>query len=220
MVLRDGRSTSVLAIQLKVQQPNTGQFDFYIPGQGDYTGVIPVQIMGPDIVRLQGTISAQFQTITAAPASQVNLRMEGEANTRTASAAVNIWIDGAQYQIVTAPGRPGADVALASTVIAALVASDWSTLYGLLASDVKGSLSEAEFISIMTSQVRQTITKANLLPGGALTASETGSTYSIQPIEFEVRNTDGIPQLYRSRIYLLLQQGEWRYVTTDEPVAV
>ena len=44
-----------------------------------------------------------------------------------------------------------------------------------------------------------------------------GDSYFTQPVTLTVRNPDGTTVAYRAEAYFILENGEWRFVSTDEP---
>src|SRR4051794_9146383 len=57
-IFRDSKTGTVLSIQLVSGRSDSGHFEFLVPQQGYYSGIIPLQQSGKQIVHPQGSVSS------------------------------------------------------------------------------------------------------------------------------------------------------------------
>ncbi len=62
-----------------------------------------------------------------------------------------------------------------------------------------------------------TITSVSVSGSGQVVASPLGYTYYQQPVSVQARNSDGSTRSFTTTLYLLRENGTWRYWTTDQP---
>jgi len=220
-ILDDKDGAIDLAIQLQSGRDDTGQIDFSVPGVGDYTGIVAPDQSGPHNVHLHGDVSVDFAPVDGSDTTPTNLKVEGVIDTLDMSANINVWINGAHYHLQTAQGDADQATKVAQQAIAALQAEDWSTLYGLLAPDLRGTQTQADFVQEMTATATQgpTLAGVTATAAGQVKNSPYGYTYYQQPLSIQVRQGNGGTTTYQSNLTLLLEQGQWYYVTTDPPPA-
>lgn len=220
-VFVDASGTETLAIQLQPGHADTGQFNFFVAGRGDYTGVIPVDTTG-NHDHVQGEVTAQFlpDADSGATASS-DVKMEGIVAPATLDANVNVWVDGTHYHLQTNKGNAGDAQKVAAQAIAALKAEDWGTLYGLLASAMRADYTQADFVQTMTSQSAQGPTPVSIATSGPgqVSTSSYGYTYYQQPLTVQGRAADGSTKTLTTTLYLLREQGSWHFWLTDDPSA-
>ncbi len=220
-IFRDGSGTPELAIQLQDGRPDTGDFDFYVAGTGHYQGTIAVRPTGPTVEHLQGTVPAQFFADGSDQQTATSVRFEGIIDSTGLSANVNVWVDGTHYHLQTDQGSASGAAPIAQQAIAALQAEDWATLYTLLASDMQSQYTQAQFVQMMSGESsapgQPTITSVSVSGSGQVVASPLGYTYYQQPVSVQARNSDGSTRSFTTTLYLLRENGTWRYWTTDQP---
>ncbi len=220
-IFRDGSGTPELAIQLQDSRPDTGAFDFYVAGTGHYQGTIAVRPTGPTVDHLQGTVPAQFLADGSDQQTATSVRFEGIIDPTGLSANVNVWIGGTHYHLQTDQGSASGAGPVAQQAIAALQAEDWATLYTLLASDMQSQYTQAQFVQTMSGESsapgQPAITSVSASGAGQVVASPLGYTYYQQPVSVQARNADGSARAFTTTLYLLRENGTWRYWTTDQP---
>lgn len=220
-IFRDGSGTPELAIQLQAGRPDTGQFDFYVADVGHYQGTIAVRPTGPTVDHLQGTVPVQFLADGGDQQTPTSVRFEGIVDPTGLSANVNVWIGGTHYHLQTDQGSATSAVPVVRQVVAALQAEDWATLYTLLASDVQSQYTQAQFVQMMSAESsapgQPAITSVNASGSGQVVASPLGYTYYQQPLNVQARNGDGSTRAFTTMLYLLQENGTWRYWATDQP---
>lgn len=220
-IFRDGSGAPELAIQLQDGRPDTGAFDFYVAGAGHYQGTIDVRPTGSTVDHLQGTVPAEFLADGSDQGTATSVRFEGIIDPTGLSANVNVWIGGTHYHLQTGQGSAASATPVVSQVVAALQAEDWATLYTLLASDMQGQYTQAQFVQMMSGESsapgQPTITSVSASGAGQVVASPLGYTYYQQPLSVQARNSDGSTRAFTTTLYLLWENGPWRYWTTDQP---
>jgi hypothetical protein len=141
--------------------------------------------------------------------------MTGEINRERRSASVNVWVDGVHYHLKTAKVNEGAAAKVAEQALQAIVRQDWGTLYDLLAADVKNAYTKPQFIQVMSGQSGPRMASGVLDGTGQGGATQSGVVSFKQPIRFVEQQAGGVGRQLKATMYLVLEKGEWRVVTTS-----
>jgi hypothetical protein len=206
-----------LSIQLTPGRPDTGKFALFIPGEGYYQGVIPLQNSGEPIVNPNGEVSAKFYPSNNGTPTSATIRMNGEINKVHMTLSLNIWINGVRYKFleVTKPSDIKANE-LVEKVLDATETHDWPELYSYFSSSVKNTTSQAAFEALMNVENIPTIT--NIEKNGVGTVKNvSGVAYYIQPVTLTVTENGGTPSTRSTYIYLVFEQGAWKFLSTETP---
>jgi len=143
-IFRDAATNNTFSIQLQNGRPDTGSFDYFAAGQGDYIGTsLLTNEGGSGNVKVYENVSdnasALFVPAGGEPRSTVPIRLEGQVLNSGSALTLNIWINGAQTSFATGNADPVQAAALAQQAIAAISSRDWSTFYNLLAPEVQSA---------------------------------------------------------------------------------
>lgn len=206
-----------LSIQLKPGSPDIGKFALFIPDDGYYQGVIPLQNSGEQIVNPNGEVEVKYYPLNNQTPSQATIRMTGEINTLHMTISLNIWVNGVKYKFleVAKPSDTKA-IELIEDVLTATAEHNWSELYLLLSSDIKSTTSQARFEELMTASTVPNIISTQKNGLGEI-KNIAGTTYYIQPVTLTVSQAGGITTNFSTNVYLIFEQGTWKFLTTDTP---
>lgn len=215
---RDSSGNPVLGIQIQPGHIDTGQFAFYVAGNGEYVGRTTIATESAHVERLSGTVPVQLYPEADTAPTPTSLRMEGIIDPTDLTANVNVWVDGAHYHLQTDEGRPEDAAATAKTVLSALQSEDWTALYPMLMSDTQKQQTEAAFVQQMTAQAAQGPKILSLSPSGdgKVITSRYGYTYYQQPITVNAQEADGTTKTISSTLYLVRENETWRFWGTDK----
>lgn len=216
-IFRDKNNETSLALQLTLGRPDTGEFEFFVSNVGYYRGVIPLIQSGGQIIHPQGTVTAKFYPLDdSATTTPATIRMTGEVNTAHSSASIDVWADNTHYHLTTDEGDAAAGKQAAKEVLSFMTSRNWSSLYGILSSEVQSSVTQEQFTQLMSSSNSPTIISAELNGLGKIKIL-TGNTYFAQDIILTVRQTNGSTAIFHSTEYFVLEKGKWRLLTTNTP---
>jgi len=219
-IFNDASGAATLAVQIQPNRADSGQFNFYIAGLGDYTGVVPVDQTG-GVEHLKGTVAAQLLPAGGGGGTASTVKMEGVIDPVGLTANINVWADGTHYHLKTDQRSAGDAAKVAAQALAAIKAEDWTTLYGLLASGLRAQYTQDQFVQTMSSQAAQGPTPINAATTGAgqIVVSPYGYTYYQVPVSIQGRAADGSTTTITPTLYVLLDQGAWHFWLTDDPSA-
>jgi len=210
-IFRDNDSKMVLAVRLGADQ---GAFDFSVPGVGHYQGKVPVSLAGPNVFHLQGDVAGTFSATGEIPWNPASLSFEGIAKSDTGDANVNIWAAGTKYHLQSSSGTDAAAAQVVQQILQAFQAKDWATVYLSENVDVTSTVTEAQFAQNLAAQSPGTILA--MTPSGAsYRTSAMGFQYYVQPVTVQWQKPDGSTVTFSSRVHLVLEQGNWRFLGTD-----
>lgn len=218
---RDKSGDPILAIHIQPGRFDTGQFAFYVAGQGQYVGTIPLTVESQQVERLSGTVAAQLYPVTDSAPTPASLRMEGIIDPTDLTANVNVWVGSTHYQVHTDHGLADDAVHFVSQLLPVLQREDWNALYPLLMGDIQKQHTQAEFVQQMTAQAATGPIIMSMIAGGAgkEITSRYGYTYYQQPITVQVQEPDGTPRTISSNLYLVRESETWRFWGTDKAPA-
>ncbi len=216
VIFRDAKTNAVLSIQLAQGLPMTGQFTFFVPQKGYYSGTIPLNFSGQQIVHPQGQISGKFSPPQGGVPVASSLKMEGEINTKQNMASINIWVDGTKYQLQTATFDTTQATIVAKQTVTYTAAHNWTGVYSLFSPDIQTTTSQAQFTQLMNDTSSGTIVSASLNGTGEV-KNVGGYSYFAQPITVMMKKPDGTTSTYHSNEYFVFEQESWRLLTTDTP---
>lgn len=207
-IFRDAKNGSVLTLQLTPGRPDTGEFNFTVPGIGYYHGIVPIkQNSNP-----QGTVVAQLYPISGGSTTQVSMTLNGQIN--KTNAKVQITINKTKYTLATATADATTAASTASQTLSYNTSQNWTGLYGLLSADVQASTTQAQFTQSMTSALRVSSAGLN---GTGVVNTVGGYTYFSQPVVLTVQQPDGTSATYHSTEFFVLEQGIWKLLSTSTP---
>lgn len=209
-VFRDAKNGTVLTLQLVAGRSDTGEFYFFVPNQGYYQGIVPIkQNSNP-----QGTVTARFYPINGGSVGSATMILNGQVH--QTSASIKITVNSTKYTLTTATVDPTAATTVANQALAYTTTKNWPSLYGLLSADVKASLTQTQFTQIMSDTTQPVVTNATL-NGQGVTSDVGGYSYFTQPVTLTVKKPDGTTATYHANEYFILEQGNWRLLSTDTP---
>jgi hypothetical protein len=212
VVLRDPSGLTALAIQLAPGRPDTGRFAFRIYGTGTVIGVVPLRETA-DECDFDSAITGTFYNDNGTNATSAQIRLSGKIDNKDRAVTVTLVTGSATYKVVipiTAPGNP---FAAAQSVLRALQAEDWASLYPLLASDVKTGYSATQFAQAMATQSAPRVLSYSLTgTGGPRIVG--GFAYFIVPYTAKLQASDGTVTTDNESVYLVLEGANWRFLTT------
>lgn len=226
--IEDRRGNPVLTIQLTTGRTDTGKYDLYVAGVGDYTGQFVIVNTGAPVSGSPPTIivASTAGTYVLSGVSQATLYPDGGGTSKPAALTLvgAIQSDATGARAVLAGTRDGKFVLLigltgtaaeatvtSQQVIVALQAQDWTNLYGMLTLSLREKYTQAQFVTFMQSQPPHTTTSITLSGIGTVGTTEGGVTYFAQPITFvdEQRGT------LHTTLYLVSEGGQWRFLSTS-----
>ena len=233
-IFRDNSNGVTLSIQLTNNQPDTGQFDLFIPQNGYYRGILKLKgrincekqedcdededdRRDPSkAIHFQDKITVQFYPLDDSAPVVAKLRVEGKINSTTNNAIIHVWIDKQHYRLKTKKGDPAVAAQVATQSLQDTTSQNWTDLYGLLSTQIQAAMTQDEFTQMMSGTDSPTITAATLNGAGNIfTAS--GDSYFAQPVTLTVQQPDGTTKIFKSTQYFVLEQDAWRFLSTDTP---
>jgi hypothetical protein len=215
-IFRDSKTGTVLSIQLVSGRSDSGHFEFLVPQQGYYSGIIPLQQSGKQIVHPQGSVSSQFFPQAGGTTSQTTVRMEGEINTDQNKAVINVFVNGNHYILTTAQADAVEAAKVVKQSLNYTITQNWPALYNLLSSDIKATTSLTQFSQSIANPSSPRIIGADLNGQGQM-KTNSGYTYFMQPVTLTVRQSKGSTAIYHDNEYFVLENGNWRFLSTDTP---
>jgi hypothetical protein len=217
VILRDASGQDALVVQLQAGRADTGAFDFYVVGKGDYLGTLTVQPLagGIDALTMGTTTTLRFHPLDGSPATTVTGTINGTVNLSDDSAAVTVLADGTTYLLKTAQPDATAAATVAQQALTAMAAQDWNTVYAMAAQMITSQYTEQQFAQALTGQSVPTILSAVTNGTGQLMTPGDGYTYFVQPITVQIQKSDGTAVTYSSNLNLVLEAGQWKLLGTD-----
>ena len=90
----------------------------------------------------------------------------------------------------------------------------WAAVYLLENVDVTSTVTEPQFAQDIAAQSPGSI--LSMTPSGAsYRTSAMGFQYFVQPVTVQWQKPDGSTLTFSSRVHLVLEQGNWRFLGTD-----
>jgi hypothetical protein len=216
LIVRDASGSPAFDVQVQMGRADTGAFDFDT-GTGFYRGIIPVRQTGSFIDILKGSVPATFYPQQGG-SSATSVTLQGEINTATLQATIDLWVGTLHYHLVTANGQATDATNVAQQGMTALASADWPTLYSLLPSELQTSITQAAYVQALSSQQLPQIVSIAFDTQGVMQVVG-GTSYFTQPIKGQAKKADGTIVNYTTKMYLILENGSWRVIGTD-PVAI
>lgn len=234
VILQDTSNGMMFSIQLTSGQSDTGQFDLYIPQKGYYQGKVELRekikcdekedcLEDEDdkknkskVIHLKDTLTVWHYQTDDNSGSEVKVKIEGKINTFSNSAIINIWIEGNHYRLKTKKADQKAAEEISIQVAQYTTTRDWPALYDLLSAQIQSSMTQEEFIQIMSQTNSPEIIAINLNGEGKIFPAS-GNSYFAQPVSLTVRQEDSSTKLFNSTQYFIFEDT-WRFLSTDTPV--
>ena len=222
-MFRDAATNNSFSVQLQNGRPDTGRFDYFVTGQGDYIGTaILSNEGGSGNVKVSenpsDNASAVFVPLGGEARTTVQIRLEGQVLNGGSGLTLNIWINGAQTSFVTGNADPTQAAALAQQAIASLSRKDWATFYNLLAPEVQSAFGGSQLAFSQSVSAEDGNIVAASLTGSGTSSSSGGYSYFSQGVSITVSTASGTAA-YSTTIYLVYEKGKWYVVGTDLPSA-
>lgn len=220
-IFRDAATNNSFSIQLQNGRPDTGRFDYFVTGQGDYIGTaILSNDGGPGNLKVSENLSdnstALFVPVGGDARTTVQIRLEGQVVNSGSGLTLNIWINGAQTSFATGNADPTQAAALAQQAIASLSRKDWATFYNLLAPEVQSGFGGSQLAFSQSVSTADGNIVAASLTGTGTSSSSGGYSYFSQGVSITVSTASGTAA-YRTTIYLVYENGKWYVLGTDPP---
>ena len=213
-------SGAILTLEAGSAAADAGRFAFTAPGLGTYVPLGPADLRRDAAGNLHGSyrgLANVFASATATPVQvpitlELNVRVAGpqsggEAELHAGDRAFHLEVLQAPKQLPTAPL-----VAFES----AMRSSDWSSLYGLLSSDLASSMSAAAFAAEARAQTQSlgAITDIRRQSIGAVQTSAQGVIYATSRYT-ETRAGASSPLTYDA--YFVYEDTGWKLWFTAAP---
>lgn len=245
--LADISGNPVLVIQLDAAASDFGAFDFKVDGLGDYSGALTIKPRSLDApapftltfatgtFTSSGTATADFQPPSGTTRRSTHIRIAGtimvpgaagpspnplsspprRVSGATSAVVANllITVDGSVYQLTTDAGTPAEAAPVVQAVGLALRQRDWNSLYLLLAADLRHTYTQAQFAALMNSKPARNIQTILVSGAGLEGVTEDGIPYYQQTVSITEQNQGAV----QATIYLVREQGEWRYLSSSTP---
>lgn len=215
-IFRDEKNGTALSIQTTSGQFDTGQFYFFVPSIGYYSGKIPFLQSGEQIIHPQGTVTGTFSPLNDSTSAPATIKMEGEIDATHNNASINVWVNDTHYHISTPQRDTNAAITTIKQALMYTTTQDWTNLYNILSSNIQSTTTQTQFTQLMTNANVPTIISADLNGTGQLSVVA-GNAYFAQPVILTVRKTDGTTATYHSTVFSILEQGVWRFLSTNTP---
>ena len=210
-LFRDNNSQMVLSVRLGVDE---GAFDFFVPDVGHYRGRVPISPSAPNVLHLQGDVAGMFSATGEIPWNPATLKFEGIVKPDTGDANVNVWVGATMYHLQSSGGTDAAAATVVQQLVQAFQSQDWAAVYALENADVTSTVTEPQFAQNIAAQSPGSI--LSMTPSGAsYRTSAMGFQYFVQPVTVQWQKPDGSTLTFSSRVHLVLEQGNWRFLGTD-----
>lgn len=229
--------SGALTLTIQLVDPGVepvGQFDFVVQGVGDYEGTAAVIPFGKDKFRLRAVVPAQLFPADGGAPTTITVAIKGILEPSRPLANVLLWpgvsamptdgdadlddrddVDvveiGPPYHLRTHAAPPPDPTV--RQVLTAVTTQDWVGLYGQLAPEIQQTLTQAEFAQAMSSGPKILSAVAS---GQGQLETASGVTYFMQPLSLTVQQFGG-PSPATCSLYLILEQGTWRFLSTSQP---
>ena len=217
-VVRDKRDGNLLAVRLGTI--NTGQFSFVVNKVGTFTGTLPVKKYGTRS-SASADLPATFQPTNGGGSSQVTVRISFIIDTRAPAPTAHAKIKEVQptktreYQIHTDNTSAERAEKVFDRVSDAIEEQDWPTLYRLESSEITSAISQDDFVAKLRAQHPGTVT-AVMATGAATETDAQGFRYVAEPVTVTLKKTDGSTVSQASHLTLVLEDGRWLLMGTDQ----
>lgn len=140
--------------------------------------------------------------------------MQGEINYAHKTASLNVWVDGIKYRLIADEPDVAKAKQKAEQIAQTIVTRDWSTMYHALSDEIAGTLTEEEFTQAMTTSPH---VLGATIAGNGTPYELSGYHYFSIDVQLAVQEPGGSVQYYSSTEFLIIEQGEWRLITTTTP---
>ena len=213
-VFRDASTSNSFTIQLQEGRPDTGRFDYFVAGRGDYIGTAALSADGSSgNVDITGSMSALLIAATGSTPGHAEVRLQGHVLKDQGALTLEIWIDGAHTNFATGNAGAAAAGVVAQKAVAALGTHDWATFYGLLAPEIQNQFgSEDAFARAVAGPNDQVIGASPM--GSPTLSSGGGYSYFSQDVDVTLSTATG-PAASKTTICLVYENGAWLLLGTD-----
>jgi len=206
-IFADGRTPMWMSIQLARGRPDTGRFYLFTP-DGTFTGRAGLSF-GASGVRWSSADSGAFKAANTTEWVPRRMEVTGTLRPSDGDATVDIRAGAHMYHLTSTRPAALSARALARRVSAALTEADPSSLFSVLAPEVKSAVG-AKVIGRWAPSLPK---DARILTTGTGRESEgpDGRWYFVQPVSV----VQGSATLKTSRLFLVFERGRWFLLGND-----
>lgn len=225
----DQERGTYLIVYLDQSEPHAGEFTYAVPGLGLFTGTMPATVEVKShtsvIVRYDGagTLDRDAKldpvlalwTQSSGESEPVSLRLEAHINPERLTTSAQLWYAGQMYKLNSKEIPHNADAALA-TIADAYNRQDWSTLYHYGYRRLQAGMTEAEFVTWVTSglQAQGRVVRAQVASDVVYQTSKGGYHVAVGKIALTL-SQDGVETTTTMNVVLVMDGGAWRWMTLD-----
>jgi len=223
-IFTDRSGAHLFSVQLRPGAAPIGSFHFAIGRVGQYDGVAVLRRRGTHDIELHQTLQVRFSS-GHRTMQVVHVRLDGHVDPILHTATITLRLlnrRGVVYRLVTeritaASARPVAH--LAETVFAH---NQWGSLYNILPDEIQHLYTRTQFVRMAQGSIVHSPTVLRLAVSGTATiaTSNDGLTLYRQPLRVTARSRTGHVVTFMSNLYLVRENGAWRFWTTDTPPAI
>jgi len=214
-ILKDSKSGLSLSIQLVEGQQAVGTFDLFVPDQGFYHGVVPVGQSSYHVFHPDATISVMFYPFDDSLPVSRSVRIKGQIDISDNSSTINFWINKKQFNLISKKADDSSFTQTAEGVATSFESENWSSLYDVLSSEIKETMTETQLSDLMNNSSPEII--AVDLNGKGETHNVSGNTYETQPVVLTVQDEDGTTSQFHSNLFFVWENDTWKLLSTDTP---
>ncbi len=227
-VFIDATRASEFLVDLDPSSATYGSFALAEPGVGLFRSAraasvvqqndhsVVLQYQGAANLDTAASIDLEFGMIEGSGVTQpTSVTMQAQVNPDRVTASVTLWYGDQTCRLVsrTPPSAPSTTL---TTILTDLQNQDWSGLYDLAYSGLRGSISRADFVAQNTAAwaAHGTITTISIVTPAQTTLTQAGFSTALATVDLTLTN-GGTLSTVRATVSMIAEPDGWKYISID-----
>jgi len=220
-VFTDRSGVHIFSVQLRPGVAPIGSFQFVIGHVGEYDGIVALRRRGAHDIEVHQTLQVGFSAGHRSP-QVIRVHLDGRINPVLHSAIITMRLlsrHGVVYRLVTERITASSAQPVIRRIGTVLAHDQWNNLYNILPEEVSHLYTRMQFAHMLQGSAAHAPQVLRIDPSGAgtIVTDDSGMVLFRQPLRIMIHRRVGGTTTFMSNLYLIRENGSWRFWTTDPP---
>ena len=223
-VFTDRSRAHLFSVQLRPGVAPIGSFQFVIGRVGEYDGIVALRRRGAHDIEVHQTLRVEFSAGHRSP-QVIRVHLDGRIDPVLHSATITMRLlsrHGVVYRLVTERITASSAQPVVRRIGTVLARDQWNNLYDILPDEVRPLYTRMQFAHMLQGSAAHAPQVLRIDPSGAgtIVTDDSGMVLFRQPLRVMIHRRVGGTTTFMSNLYLIRENGAWRFWTTDPPPAI